>query len=449
MEAKPKSIANVEKLPETSLAIDKKTGRGGARNIHTDKNLAEYALNKAIERGHPNMIEKALKIYRTFPNLDPILVKFAEAKIAKARQDYSVAIRLFREIIAERADLNPVRIELAIVLFLDKQDSAAKAQFEKALSDESTPPDIVRLINLYLEALNKRDTWQFNVNAGYMREENVNNVSDSLYIENTAFKKGDSMLPQKAHGIQFYVGFERDFNLMYSHYLHIENLTYGKAYWDNNDYTDITNRTYLGYRHKSAKTAWSVLPFYERQWYATHRYKKATGVRGELNHWLNRNWQISTALEYGKEQYHRNALLDGNNKLASATLVWLRTPRQYFYFGGDYSFQRAQARHYGYDLKTARIGWGQEWERGISTRLGFAVSKREYKADHVLGNVFYFSKPREDDIYNINASLWKRDWHLWGITPKLRFNWKKQRSNFDSLYSYIDRSITVSVEKTF
>ncbi len=45
--------------------------------------------------------------------------------------------------------------------------------------------------------------------------------------------------------------------------------------------------------------------------------------------------------------------------------------------------------------------------------------KREYKDIAKLGNInlFSFGKRREDKIYGVSLSLWKRDWHIWGITP--------------------------------
>ncbi|MDU7945911.1 MAG: surface lipoprotein assembly modifier, partial [Haemophilus parainfluenzae] len=43
---------------------------------------------------------------------------------------------------------------------------------------------------------------------------------------------------------------------------------------------------------------------------------------------------------------------------------------------------------------------------------------------------------RKDIIYNTSLNLWKRDWHLFGITPKINLSWKKQDSNLDTLYSY-------------
>ncbi|WP_439327715.1 surface lipoprotein assembly modifier [Lonepinella sp. BR2357] len=409
----------------------------------------EQLLNLAINSGQLAHIENLLKIYRTFPQQDPILVLFAEAQIAKLTGNHRLAIDRYRQIIAERSDLTPVRIQLAISLFNTQQDSAAQDQFEKALADPALPSDIRGLVQAYKDALDKRDSWSWSFSANYLRTDNVNNASSERYLENTAFVKGDSMLPQKAHGIGYQVGLERDFNIVNGHYLHVENALYGRNYWDAHDYDEIINRTLLGYRYKNEKTQWSLLPFNEQQWYGGHRYKRAIGGRGELVHWLTPNWQVSTALEYGKNSYAQNDNLEGNSKIASLTLLWRRSPRQYFYGGVDFIRETTQVRHYSYDLKSARLGWGQEWHWGISSRVSFSASKREYKDNLSLGANFHFDRTREDEIYQINTALWKRDWHIWGITPKLNYRWKKQRSNFSSLYSYTDKGITLSLEKTF
>lgn len=439
-----------EQLADLPLGKAKKIDLNAVyAEVVKDKLLTERLLNIAIESGQFYVIKKLLSIYQSFPKQDRLLVLFAKAKIAKFEGKYGESISYFREMLAINPNLTPVRIELGIVLFLEQQDNSAKEQFNKALSEPSLPSDIQSLVNQYLFALEKRDSWNVNLSLRYLNEENVNNASSAQNIENTSFVKGHSMIPQKAQGIGYYLGIERDFNLSNSHYLHFENNLFGKNYWDNHDYDEITNRTYLGYRHKTAKQNWSILPFYERHWYANHRYKRANGVRLEYNNWLNNHWQISTALEYSRNRYHQNMNLNGNNKLASLTLVWQRTPRQFFYTGVDFSRETTFQRSYSYDLKTIRVGWGQEWSYGVSSRLSATISSREYKDNLRLGNAFYFSKAREDKIYNAGLTLWKRDWHLWGITPKLNYNWKKQDSNFDSLYSYTDKSINLFLEKSF
>ncbi|MGX2956885.1 surface lipoprotein assembly modifier [Ursidibacter arcticus] len=417
--------------------------------LQQNKPLTEFLLNQAVNSGNPDLISYLLNIYQHFESKDTILIRFAQAQIANKQHNYRLAIKLLREILAERPDLNPIRIQLGITLFKDQQDDAAKDQFEKAMSDTALPEDIKLLIHQYLMALESRNSWKIALSVNYLNEKNVNNVSSERYLENTPFIKGESMLPQQAQGIAYNVALEKDFNLRNAHYLHFENNLNGKNYWNNHNFDEIINRTYLGYKHKSERQYLAILPFYEQQWYGNHRYKRSLGGRVEFNYWLNSHWQFSTALEYGENIYRNNYNLNGNSKLVSTTLLLRVNPRTFFYTGIDQIYERTKERSYSYDLTAARLGWGQEWQWGISTRLSASMVKKYYKANLSLGRSFHFDKHRQDAIYSLNLTAWKRDWHLWGITPKLNFKWKKQDSNFSSLYSYTDKSMNILFEKAF
>lgn len=410
----------------------------------------EQALDYAVTKGDLNAIRILLKYYRQLANTDQTLIDFAEAQIAKKTGDHQTAIRFYRIILARNAQLTPVRIQLATSLFQLHHDAQARSQFEAALSDPQLPADIRHLVQQYLQALDRRNEWQFSISLNYLRERNVNNVSDSAYIENTAFKKNEVMLPQKANGIAYAFGIARDFNLHNAHFVHFSNQLYAKNYWDNHNYDDIQNRTYLGYRYKQANAQFGLLPFYERQWYGNHRYKWGQGIRLNWQWWLNSNWQLSNAAEYSKQRYFSSYALNGHSKLFSVTLLWQIKPTRFVYAGLDFSQERTSVRQYSYDLKTLRLGWGEEWGAGISSRLNISYSKRQYRDNLALaGGTFRFDKTRSDKIYQVNATIWKRDWHLWGITPKLNFRWKQQQSNFDSLYSYTDKSVNMLIEKSF
>ncbi|MGR6980709.1 surface lipoprotein assembly modifier [Testudinibacter sp. P27/CKL/0425] len=419
-----------------------------ATELLQNRTLTENLLNYAIQARNPELIGHLLEIYRTFPERDHTLQQFAEATQAHAQQDYTRAIGKYRTILAQHPELNPVRIELAKALFHDRQDSNAREQFEKAKSAVDVPPAVSSLINSYLNALQQRSGWQSDISAYYVRDSNVNNTASNREIENTGFVKGDSMLPQTAHGIAYAFNLQRDFNLADSHYLHFNAELNGKNYWDNHEYDDIYQRTSLGYSNKSAVQTWSILPFYEKRWYGNTSYQWGNGVRGEYRRWLNDNIQLSSALEYAKQYYYGSDSLNGNNKLASATLLWQRNPRQYFYLGSDYSRTQTKVRQYSYNQRGLRLGWGQEWGAGISSRISVSATSRHYKDQARLGGILPLGKTRSDKIYSANLTLWKRDWHFWGITPKLHFNWKKQDSNLPSMYSYSQKNVNLIFEKT-
>lgn len=367
--------------------------------IKQDKNLAEHLLNLAILQQNNALIETLLPAYQQFEQKDAILVLFAQGVSEKLQQHYAKAISYFRQILAINPDLNPVRIELATTLFADQQLTAAKEQFEKAKAEPNLPANISHLLDQYLNAIEQRSEWQSSLSFNYLRDPNVNNTSRTQEIENTGFIKSKEMLPQSAHGIAYSFNISKQYNLFANHYAYFENTLWGKYYWDNKDYNDILNRTYLGYMNKSAVQNWKILPFYGRRWVGNHRYQWEQGLRGEFSRWLSSNWQISTALEYAKQRYFSQPSSNGFNQLASITALWLRNPRQYFYTGIDFNREKTRVRQYSSDSKTLRLGWGQEWGKGISSRLSFSFVQRQYKAEAKLGGILPLGKIRSDKIY--------------------------------------------------
>lgn len=411
--------------------------------------LTQHLLSEAIYSRQADILSQLLAIYRKFPERDRILEKFAQAKWYGLNEQYSPAIALYRDILAEKPDLNAVRIELAILLFQTKQDTAALDQFNKAKSVENLPAPVASLIEVYSNAINERDSWQFGASVYYVSTKNVNNTSDAPEIENTGYVKGDSMKPRAAQGFGFSADISRDFNLFNSHYLSLENNTYGKIYWNSHPDDDISNRTLLGYSYKTASGQFRLLPFFEKRWVGNQSYRRTRGIRTEWNYWFNPNWQLSTALEYGKQNNYDGTAQDGITKLASATLLWLRNPQQFFYIGSDFNREDVLVKQYSSDTKSVRFGWGQEWNLwGLSTRLNLSFTKRDYKDIAKLG-FLSLGKVREDKVYSTSLTLWKRDWHLFGITPKLQFSWKKHDSNLPTLYSYTDKNVNLVFETRF
>ncbi|MDH2998805.1 hypothetical protein A1D22_02910 [Pasteurellaceae bacterium LFhippo2] len=412
--------------------------------------LTQELLNRAIYGRKPEYIDQLLPIYQSFENHDKTLVQYALGKSALLKGNYSEAVGLFRQIIAENPELNTVRIELAIALFYDQQNGAAEDQFNKAKSAEDLPQPVAQVIDAYQDALQKRSSWNFSGYFQYERDKNINSTSKSREIENTGYIKNSNMLPQSAHGLAYGFNLSRDFNLTGSHYLAFENSFSAKSYWDNHGYDDITNRTLLGYAYKKSDKTARLLPFYEKRWYGGSSYRWSNGVRLEYNQWLNPRWQISTAFEYGKQRYFDSTAQNGTTKLASATLLWLRNPKQFFYLGSDFNAERVQVKQYSSDTKSVRVGWGQEWETlGLSSRLGFSVTKRDYKDTARLGGLLNLGKVRSDKVYGANLILWKRDWHLFGITPKLKLSYRKHDSNLPTLYSYTDKQVNMVFESQF
>lgn len=419
--------------------------------LQQDQALTEKLLNIAIGQNSAELIEKLLPIYRTFATHDPILLQFAQALLAKSQGDYGKAISELRHILAQRPELESIRLDLAIALFEDQQNEAAENLFRQVQSSANLPAVVQQQIETYLNALQQRDTWDMSASVYYIRDKNVYKTSpsptfDSVQLKN--IKKGESMLPVKAHGFGYAFNLSRHFNLQGSHYLTVENNLYGKLFWDERDADEINNRTSLGYANKSAVQTVQISPFYERSWSGGERYSKSWGLRLDYSRWLNANWQLSNALEYSKNRYIDNQELEGSSQFVSSTLFWQYSPTQFFYSGIDVYNNKAREKSNAYLLKSVRFGWGKSWQWGISSRVNFSYSQKKYK-DEARLSYLDLGEIRKDKIYRVSLTLWKSDWHLWHITPKLQLSWRKQQSNIADLYSYKEQNANLIFEKTF
>lgn len=417
------------------------------QELRENPELTRLLLNRVIDAGQFHLLHDLLAIYRQTPNPDPILLDYSEAILFWLNGRPRQAISLYQGILASYPDFAPVRFRLAQMLFEDRQHRAATEQF-RVLQAVNLPPQIANLTEQYLHALQAREAWQFNAGINYLQENNVNNASSEryIYVGNVPFEKTPDSLPQKAHGVNYHFNAAKSVNLIGSHYAKVEQNFYGKTFWDNHRYDDQSARLSLGYQYWRAKSSVSLLPFYEMRWYGNHRYHQGYGVRGEFNHWFSPKWQLSLAAERGalKHRARENRVADGHNLLLSTTLLHLFNAERYLYGGVDYLAERTREAAFASHRYTLRIGWGQTWWKGVTSRVQLSYGKRDFLAPHKL-----FRQTRQDKEWGVTLTLWKSDWHYHGITPKLTFSYNKVNSNLPALYSTDKKRVFLSLEKAF
>lgn len=387
-------------------------------DLETDIKTTEKLLSDMLQIDRMDLVDRLLPIYQKFPEQNPRLVNYAKIKQAR-------------------------------VLFLDYQNNKAKKAFQALQAQPNLNYEERLIIQNYLQAIENRERWQFSLGGNYLQTKNVNNTSNERHIESTGFVKNDDMLPQSAHGFAYYFDAQKNWNIVGSHYLHFSNNLYGKNYWDNHDYDEITNRTYLGYQYQNAKYKLALKPFYERQWLGGHRYNWANGARAEYSLNFSKNWQISTSLELSQPHYFTQADRNGTIKLASVTFIWQPSDKGYYYLGSDFIRETTRVKQYSNDMKTLRIGWRQNLGYAIASQINGSIALKQYKDFASLGGILPLNKIRRDKIYSLNLTLWKQDWQYFGFTPKVQFRWKKQESNIPSMFSYSEKYVQMLVEKDF
>ncbi len=387
-------------------------------DLKKDQITTEQLLIRSLETEQFDAARQLLTIYQDFPQANHKLLAYADMKLAQN-------------------DLSHYHYQ------------EARQRFFAIKEKYSLHPSDIEVVDQFIDVVNQRDSWQFDFNAYYLQTKNVNNASDIRHIENTGFIKNDEMLPKSAHGIAYNGSASRNWQIIGSHFVHFSNDLFGKFYWDNHEYDEMTNRSYLGYVYQTDDHRWSIKPFYERQWVGNHRYSWGKGVRTEWQQSFTKKWQLSTALEWSGQRYFYQPEKDGTIKLISATLFWIPTEKSYFYVGTDFIREKTIERQYSNDTKFIRLGMFYALPKQINLHINGSIAHRKFKDEAMLAGIFPLSKIRRDHIYSANFTLWKADWNWKGFTPKVQFKWKKQKSNLDTMYSYSEKSAQLIIEKTF
>ena len=438
------------KLPQMSQAQAENTSTKKTLSI-TKEQLAQRpdlivrGLIPALAQNNVEAVKLLFPLYNDLENKDLFLLEWARAILTVEQGDYESAMQIYRDLFAQQSDILPLRYQLAHILFLNNDNDAAKDQFQK-LRTEAIDEQSQQLIEQYLLAINQRDQWKISGGISFLNESNVNNAPKA----GTHIGRWQGWQREQARGLSYYFSAEKRWSLPHHWFAKLSFDSSGKYYWDNKKYNEFNGRIGVGLGYQNATTEVTLLPFSEKRWYsggtsgsdAMKQYSKNSGLRLNVEHWFDKKWQISTALEYGEQRYISRKHLNGNNYLWSNTLLFVPYSGQFWFVGADYNRENTREKDNAYQRKALRLGWGQEWSWGISTRLVLSYARRNYQ------DIDFFAIRQKNQEYQSNISLWHRNFYFWGITPKLTWAYQKTRSNHP-FYRYDKNRVYLEMSKTF
>lgn len=410
--------------------------------------LVVTALNSTVTMWDMDGVELLFPIYQQIPlqYQHPFLTKWAEAILAKKSKNYRESIRLYREILALQPESHMIRLQLAATLFENNELDASEGQFQK-LRSEPLNPDYQKLINLYLQAIQKRDRWSFNGGLTYLNDPNINNAPKS----GTRYGNWTAPKSESAQGVGFNFNIGKKWSWGSGFFNELRLDSNGKYYWNNKKYNEFTARGALGLGFQNAKSTITLLPFMEQTLYASgsngsstlKRFSKSSGGTLEFSYWLSPKWQFNSSYEYGEQRYTSRKHLNGNYHFVSTSLLYLANAKQYWFAGLNYNRTSTRDKDDSFFRRGVNIGWGQEWGKGFSTRLSLSVAQKRYKGPMPIFNITQRNKE-----YGFQASIWHRAVHFWGITPRLTYNFTKTRSNH-VFYTYDKHKVFIDFSKQF
>lgn len=467
-------------VPEPELNIHAAEPAAGeqAAQMPSEKPQAKVlAVDAAVLAAHPELLRRAmysavvaqnvagiravLPVYEQWPPHDKQLAGFARGLLAQDDGQAGRAAEHYRALLAESPDSPVFRLQLAQALFEDRQNEAAADQFDR-LRGADYPEAVQRRIGQYREALRKRAAWQFHAGLSITREQNINQAPEQQrfgsYLDHEAcvlvrlqnagddcFRGWTFPAPVDASAIHFQAGAEKQFSLAKGFYAAAGAEANGKSYRGYSEYNDATARVSGGFGHAGQRHDAGVTPFHERRFYGNRAYSYSNGIRLHWNRWQTRRLQTLAALEFGRLNNTRRAHSDSNSRLASVSLLFQRTPMQYWLGGADlYQERNRNDKSESFNRYGLRAAWGQEWRKGISTRLNLNAAQRHYDGP----GFFSDGARRRDKEFGVSLSLWHRALHYKGITPRLTLAHNRVTGN-DRYYAHRRNRVFVEWSKTF
>lgn len=410
--------------------------------------LVIRAIEPALIQGNAETLTVIFPIYQQLDTQyhHPLATKWAEAILARYQQDYVKSIRLYREILAENAGNEAARLQLAMALFATNELEATEDQFQK-LRAENLPSNILNLIDEYLNAISNRDRWTFSGGLTYLKDPNINNAPKS----GTTFSNWTAPQKESAEGFGYNLSVRKKWSWGNGFYNELKLDGNGKYYWDNRKYNELTGRASVGLGFQNAKSNIAIFPFMEQTLYAggraesrsLKRFSKTSGVNLDISHWINSKWQFNSTYEYGEQHYATRKHLNGNYHYISVGGLYLVNAKQYWFANLNYTRNSARDKDDSYFRRGLNLGWQQEWDWGLSTRVSFSFHQRRYKAQMPI-----FMLTRRDKEYALYSSVWHRAIHYWGITPRLTYQFNQHRSNH-TFYRYDKHRIFIDFSRLF
>lgn len=448
-EQDPQRIFSVKSLPQVK---DHKVMNISKNELLARPDLVIRAILPAVAQNNSENIAFLLPIYKQIDKkyYDPLLAKWALAIIEKSQQRYTNAVRLYREVLATNANIPLARFQLAIALFENKELEAAEGQFQKLRSELQLPTALQVMIEQYLLALRHKARWRFNGGITYLNDPNINNAPKS----GTHLGKWHAPKAESGQGMGLGLNVGKKWSWGNGFFYEFRFDMNGKYYWNNKKYNELNVRSDVGMGYQNAKVNMALLPFIEQRFYAggstasdtMHRFSKAGGTILEMSYWLSSQWQASSLLEYGEQRYQTRKHLNGHYYLTSVSLAYTPNAKQYWFSGVDFNRTHTRDKDDSFVRKGVRVGWGQEWGLGLSTRFSVSYAHKNYKAPNPL--LIFGNQAQRNKEFGMTTSLWHRALHYKGITPRLTWNYTKVKSN-QLFYRYDKHKLFVEFRKQF
>lgn len=422
--------------------------QAGVTNIDTNSSPEEvYALLEQNPQAFEDLLLRslsssdstALKVllpaYERYPEKDPSVIDWGNALIALQNGESKKAVELYRKINAALPNIRLLRLQMASALYQNRQVNAAKSELQKLLREEM-PDSERKMLNDYIEVMKRANKWNFSTNLSFVRDNNLEDAPPvGTKIGDSASNLTYTTPHQKGTGFNYSLGADKKWSYDNKLFTSFSAGVGGTYYVDNKKFNDLSANTSVGIGYQNATTEIEFAPTFAKSWYgggtssenddSLKSYTQSVGARLSASKWVTPNVLLqhstqATDVKY-KEPYTNN-----NGDIYSMMNGVLYAPNARKYYGLQWNISKKDGKNPSdsYERSGVNFMWNNTWDKGITSTVNFGVASKKHKAANFAGIV------RDNAEYTVGLSLWKRDWSVWGLTPRLNINTKKVSSNY-------------------
>ncbi|EEE0989071.1 DUF560 domain-containing protein [Salmonella enterica subsp. enterica serovar Kiambu] len=369
-------------------------------------------------------IKKILHECKCTEKIDHSLVDWINAVMAYEVSRYSESIRLYRKVISAHPDWYSARLQLSMVLYMNKDILSAEKQLRK-LRNEDISSDAVYLIDRYIEKIKKTDVWSFQGGITFLNEKNINNAPDSSHT----LGRWKPEKAQSGKGIMYWGEAEKTNSLPENLFTIVRFTISGKSYWDNHAYDELSGTFATGFGFRNVNTHISMLPFFEKNLYKRKKgnslvtYSETSGLKIESRFQLSTNLLLHTDFNVGENKYKNHYYLNGYRYSLGEKFVFFPNSRQYIFSGIIHDIVTANEKDNAFNETLIQAGWMYEWSGGISTIFSSGYGYKRNNAPDFWG----IKKIAHE--YGTSVTIWNRDLYIMGVTPKITWTYRRTDSN--------------------
>ena len=341
------------------------------------------------------------------------------------------AVGAFRFMLVRDPGLVRVRLELARAFFLEREDGLARQHFERVLAAKPDPA-IAANVHRFLAAIRARKRWSLHAGAALAPDTNIGRGSDArtIYLRGYPFVRDEDDLPRSGVGLSVWAGGEYQHPVARRLRLRaggsISRREYPRVEFDRTFASGHAGPRWLPDPASEA----SLLASARRLWRGGVRDFDEFGIRIEVLRRLGRRSTGAVLASWHERRHRRSTWLNGPALELSVRTGFVATPVLRFDVAAGWARERPRddaANRFRHTRLWLRPGASLDLPWGI-TLQGSAQWSRTGFADS-FGLLTPSGDRRDDRSRAFRMSVNKRDWTLFGFSPRVSLAHERRSSN--------------------